>query len=471
MHALRSVRLWSVGVTLALVAAACGGSSGGGAAPSAAKPKVSPADCGLAEFAKAKKPVDVVFWHSLARSTNDWFVAEIARFNASQHEIRVILRQQPSQEETFVKYRAGLSSGDLPDLVEFQETPTQQLIDARNTVPVQACIDASHYPLTDYVSRALQYYAYQGTQMAMPWNVSNPILFYNPEVFRKAGLDPDKPPQTLAEVKAYSQKIVASGASKHGVALQIKPYLFEFLLAKSGGELVNNGNGRKARATAANLDSPTSRKVFAWWGDMVKSGLALNTGPNPDGIDHLLAIGTNNAGMVMEGSGVIGNAEAVLKSGEFKGVTIRSAPLPALTTGGGVPVGDGSLWIPNHSSLVKRAAAWKLIQFLDSPQEQAALSVEAGYLPIRTSATKLPSVVSKWAADPNYRTGYDQLLAGPITDANVGSLIGDYQGVRNAIRDGINRMITDKLSADAAAASAQAQANQAINDYNTRIGG
>jgi sn-glycerol 3-phosphate transport system substrate-binding protein len=174
--------------------------------------------------------------------------------------------------------------------------------------------------------------------------------------------------------------------------------------------------------------------------------------------------------MTFEASGVIGPAEAVLASGQYPGVQIRTAPLPALTTGGGVPVGDGSLWITAHASLAQRAAAWQLIRYLDSPQEQASLAAEGGYVPIRVSATTLPVLVQRWTSDPNYKVGYTQLTTGTLSNANIGSLIGDYQGVRNAVADGLEQMVANGMSPANAAKFAENEADTAIDNYNSRIG-
>ena len=464
-----SRRVAIAGVALAMLGpVACGGSTKGAASPGGT---TAPSACGIEALATARQPVNITFWHTMVRSTNDWLVSTIKTFNRTQHEVHVTLRQLPTYPDLFTKYKAGLSSGDLPDLAQFEDTTVQQLVDSKSTVPVQSCIDATKYDVSDYLPRPMHFYSVGGVQQSMPWAVSNIILMYNPALFAKAGLDPNKPPQTLEEVRQDSQQIVSSGAAPHGISLHAVSYLFEFLLAKSGGEFVNNGNGRVKRATAANLTGPTALKLWNWWDSMVRSGLALGTGSDLSNIDHLLALGTGTAAMTFEASGTIGPIEAVLQSGQYKGLKLATAPLPALTTGGGIPVGDGSLWISAKSSPEKRAAAWKLIQYLDSPSQQAALAEAGGYVPIRVSATKLPSLVKAWAKDPNYRTGYDQLTSGSIANANIGSLIGDYQGTRDAVRDGFVQMLSNKLSPQAAASLAEREANAKITDYNQRIGG
>ncbi len=459
----------------ALVVASALATMGGSAATTAdaaapSSTSVVSSACGLSALAKSSTPVQITMWHTMTQTNNTWLQNSVAQFNASQRKVKVTLVQQPDYPSEFVKYKAGLSSGDLPDVAQFEDTTVQQLVDSHSTVPVQDCIAASHYALSDYLPRALAFYRYHGIQQSMPWSVSNVIMYYNPLAFQKAGLDPNVPPVTFGQVTADSQKIVAAHAATHGVALPAKPYVFEFLLAKSGGQYVNNGNGHAARATQADLTSPTALKVWRWWNQMLKSHLALATGSDPNNIDHLIAIATGNAAMTFEASGVIGPAEAVLASGQYPGVQIRTAVLPALTAGGGVPVGDGSLWISAHASLAKRAAAWQLIQYLDSPAQQASLAAESGYVPIRVSATKFPSLEAKWAHDPNYRVGYTQLTSGSLSFANIGSLIGDYQGVRNAVADGLEQMVANGMSPQAAASFAENEANTAIQNYNSRIG-
>jgi sn-glycerol 3-phosphate transport system substrate-binding protein len=458
-----------LGVVAALALSACGGSasktskttSGTGAAPS---------ECGLAAFAKAKKPVEITFWHEMSRLNADWLTQQTAAFNNSQHDVHVTLVQFPNYQDLLTKYLAGLSTGALPNLFQPEDTTVQRLIDSKSTLPMQACVDADHYSLSDFLPRATAFYSYKGVLQGMPWSISNIVLWYNRTAFQKAGLDPNKPPQTLDEVMADSRAIVQSGAAKHGISLRVEPYLFEFINAKSGGTYVNHGNGRDGRPTAATLTTPVAQQIWTWWKQMVDSGLALNTGGATGNIDHMLAIGNGDAAMTFEASAVIGTVRQVLETGQYGTVRIGIAPLPALKAGGGVPVGDGSVWIPKASSPEKRAAAWQFVKYLSSAQEQASLAAELGFAPIRTSATAVPVLQQRWAAEPIFKVSYDQLVSGPTDVATVGPLIGDYQGVRDAVRNGMVSMLTRGLSPKAALQKAQREADSAISTYNSRIG-
>lgn len=455
-------------MVLALVAA-CGGGGGGGAKSGSTGEQASSV-CPVDALAKATtKPVEITFWHSMSAANNDLLEQMIKEFNGSQGDVKVTLVQQPSYPETLIKWRAGATNGQLPDLVQLEETTVQSMVDSKSAIPMQACVDAAHYSLDDFLPRTIDYYSTQGTLRAMPWNVSNPVLLYNRKAFAKAGLDPDTPPQTLDDVRQASEKIVASGAASHGIALKVLPYYNEFWYAKAGDLYVNNSNGRDARATKSNLDNPDGLAIWTWWKKMVADGLALNVGTGPDP-DHLFALGTGAAAMTIDASSVIGPVEAVLSTGQFPNVELSAGPMPGLRAGGGVPVGDGALWISAASSPERRAAAWRLVTFLDEPAQQARLHISGGFVPIRTTALDDPALKQLWAQKPYMRAAYDQLVQGSRTPATSGSVIGDYQGVRDAVVAGITAMLTTGTSPDAALRQAQTQADEAIQAYNQRIG-
>jgi len=460
-----NARWVAVLAAVSLGLAACssgGGGSGDGDA----------ASCPVGALDDASGPVEITFWHAVTNENEVVFEDLIAQFEAQEPRIDVNLINQVTYMDLFNKFIAGLDDGNLPDIAQMEETTVQKLVDSQSTVPVQACVDADDYDLSDFLPRALDYYTVDDTLRSMPWNVSNPVLIYNKNLFAAAGLDPEVPPATLDEVREFSRQIVDSGAAPYGMALHVEPYINEFLFAKSGVEYVNNGNGRDARATESQLDSPEGLEIWTWWDEMVDSGLALNTGSQPANYDHLFALANGNAAMTFEASGALGPAEAVLASGEFGDLELGVGSLPALEPGGGVPVGDGSLWITRDTSPEKQAAAWALIKFLSDPEQQAFLSIgsQGGYVPIRQSVVENPDLLALWAQKPWLRVPFDQLESGPTTTATVGSIIGDYQGVRDAVREGYERMLVGGVSPEDALAQAQAQATEVIQAYNERVG-
>ena len=435
-------------------------------AAGAATPK-----CPVNALDQAKsKPVDIVMWHSMNRANETTLQSLADKFNASQSDVRVKLLNTTSYADTWTKYRAGLSSGELPDIVQVEDIGLQGMIDSRSVVPIEACIKADKYDTSDFIPRVLDYYTVQGTQYGMPFNVSNPVLYYNKQAFQKAGLDPNQPPKTLDEVRAASQKLVDTGTTKYGYSIKLDPWYLEQWLAKAGKPYANNANGRAKRATSVVFDNKDGREIYAWLDSMVDDKLALNTGQPEGNIDHLLAIGAGNSAMTISTSADLGTITQVLGSGQFPNVSIGVAPMPGPTGKGGILVGGAALYIPVKSSPEKQAAAWKFMKFLDEPANQAAWSVGTGYVPIRKSALDEPVLKAAWAANPEYKVAYDQLVTGVNNVATAGPVMGPYREVREQVVNSLTAMLTGGTDPKAALDQAANAANEQISSYNERVG-
>lgn len=427
--------------------------------------------CPVKALEKADGPVEIVMWHSMNQASEETLQELTDQFNASQNNVRVKLLNTTSYNDTFTKYRAGLSSGDLPDLVQIQDTSLQGMIDSRSVVPIGACVKADEYDTSDIIPRAVDYWTVAGTLYGMPFNVSNPVLYYNKKAFQKAGLDPNAPPTTLDELRTASQKLVDTGTTKFGYSIKLDPWYLEHWLAKSGKAYVNNGNGRVKRATRVVFDNKAGREIFSWLDGMVDDELAINTGPPAGNIDNLLAIGAGNAAMTIDTSGNLGSILQVLGSGQFPDVEIGVAPMPGPVGKGGVLVGGAALYIPKAASPEKQAAAWKFIEYLLEPSSQAQWSVGTGYVPLRQSALDDPTLQAAWAATPEYKVAYDQLLSGVENVATAGPVIGPYTEVRDIVVDALTRMLTQGEAPRTALSDAADDADQEIESYNARVGG
>ncbi len=461
MHTVRTA-LAAIVATVSVIAAACGGGGTGGSA----SPSASACPIGLVDAATS--PVNISFWFAEQAANQDTLLRMVDEFNASHPKIHVAASFQGSYDDSTSKYLAALRSGDLPDIVQVVDFETQRVIDSKSVVKVQDCIDAERYDLSDYLPRVLAYWSIGGQLWSYPFTAAADVLYYNKVAFQKAGLDPDVAPKTLDEVRQYSQKLVDSGATRHGISIEMHSWSVENWLAKFDQPLVNNDNGRTARATAATFDSDAGRTLFTWLDGMVKDGLAINVGRNPSGADTLLPIGSGDVAMTHGSSAAMRSVYGVLESGQFPDVKIGVAPMAG--GDGGVVVGGASLFIVNKSSPVRQEAARIFAQWLDDPAQQAEWHIGSGYIPLRRSAAALPSIQEFWAANPQFKVAYDQLSSGEVTVANSGAVIGPYAEVRLAIVEGMESMILQGTDPATALKNAQDAANTAISSYNSRLG-
>jgi sn-glycerol 3-phosphate transport system substrate-binding protein len=440
------------------------------AVPGGAAPRAGGDKCPLKALDRADKPVEITFWHSMTRTNEATLIRLTDAFNASQEKVRVNLVNQTTYEDTVEKFRNALATGDVPDVAQLPETFLQQAIDSQAILPIQACVDADKYELSDYLPRVIEYYTVEDTLWALPFNVSNPILYYDKNAFRAAGLDPEQPPATLDDVRAASEAIKASGYPA-GFALKIDAFFFEQFLAKSGKPYVNNGNGRNDRATEVEFDNRTGQEFFTWMSEMVADGLAVtNARSGASAIDNYLAIGNRQAAMTVDSIAGLGEIAQVLGSGQFSHVDLGVAPMPGPVGKGGVLVGGAAFYIMKETSDEKQAAAWEYAKFMSTPENIAEWAAGTGYIPIRESSVAMPVFQQRLADIPEFIIGYDQLKEGKNNLATAGPVIGDYLGVRVAVDEAVTRMLTDGKKPKPSLEDAKNESDAVIQDYNERVG-
>ena len=464
----RALRLTLV-VPLIVVAAACGGGGSGTSSPGGSQqPTDLAAQCPVGALGKAAtKPVQITMWHSMTRANQETLQQLTDKFNSSQTDVHVNLVNQTSYEDTLTKFKAALGGGDLPDLVQIQDVDQQLVIDSKALLPAQACIDAEHVDQSTILPRIKSYYTVQGVQWAVPFSISNPILYFNKKAFVKAGLDPNNPPTTLDELRAASQKIVDSGAAKYGLALKEDPWYFEEWMAMAGETYADHGNGREGRATKVQFDGQQGQAIAQWISGMAKDQLA--EGVDRGGFDNLLALGNNVAAMTMDTSAALGTITQVLGSGQYPDVELGAATLPGPPGGGGTVVAGSALYLVNKSAPERQEASFEFATFLASAQSQSTWAAGTGYIPIRTDAATLEPISTTWAQNPLYRIAFDQLQRGTDNAASAGPVIGAMEPVRDAVVNA-EQSIFQGSDPTAALNGAAATANAAITDYESRLG-
>ena len=232
--------------------------------------------CPLAALKKASKPVEITMWHSMPRENETTLQTLTDTFNSSQSDVHVKLVNQVSYDDTFTKYKAGLSSGELPDLVQLQETEQQQMIDTQSIVPSGVCAKADKYSFSDYLPRVVSYFTVDGEMYAMPFNTSGPVLYYNKKAFTAAGLDPNEAAghARRGAIGGREVEVDAARSAARRSGLKVEPGFVEHWLGLSSQLFVNNKNGRTGRTTASVLNSSTGKQIFSWLSGMVKDGLA-----------------------------------------------------------------------------------------------------------------------------------------------------------------------------------------------------
>jgi sn-glycerol 3-phosphate transport system substrate-binding protein len=426
--------------------------------------------CNLKALVSHKGTVNITFWNSMVQANGQTLASITNAFNSSQTKVHVTLVDQSSYDDTWQKYEAGLSNGQLPDAVQLEDQRTQAAIDTQSFLPVQSCMNAAKYSTSDYLARPLNYWKVAGVQWALPFAVSAPIVFYNQNAFTKAGLNPADPPLTLPQLLSDSKALKASGS---GMGLVLDPWHLETWLASANQLFVNNKNGRSARATQGVFDTKTSVSIFNQLRQLVTSGDATtNPSSGPDEFDNLLGIGSGKYGMTIDSSADLGTVTQVLGSGQYDGVKLGIGPFPVYSSSvkGGIEPGGSGVYISKKVPAIDQAAAWQYLSYICNTQSQATWAAGTGYIPVRKSSATTATVQHLWTTNPGYKVAYNEINNGINTPATQGSVIGPYADVRTDVQNAEIAMYTNGLSAAAAVKTAEQTVNNTISSYNSRLG-
>ncbi len=410
---------------LMVVLTACGGGSGQTASGNGTAEAASTSASGNADQAETKdgkEPVKVVWWHAMSGELGTVVDELVKQFNESQDEVQVEAVFQGTYDENLNKLKTALGSGTGPTLIQNYEIGSRFMIDTGAITPMQQFIDAESYDVSHLEPNILGYYTFDDRLYSMPFNTSNPILYYNKDAFKAAGLDPENPPKTYAEVEEAAKKLTKDGMT--GGSFAIYGWFMEQLLANQGAELLNHSNGRDGMADEANLGQPAAVSTLEWWKKMVDDGTMLNLGRKTD--DTKKAFAAGQIAMTLDSTAAL---RGIVQAAEGK-FEVGTAPLPKPTEAdagkGGVVVGGASLWIMNDRPEAEQQAAWKFVKFLAEPATQAYWHVNTGYFPITKDAYNEDLVKENLKKYPQFQTAIDQLHGTELTPATQGAVMGVF---------------------------------------------
>lgn len=420
--------------------------------------------------------VEIVFWHGLNIDNEDSLARLVEEYNASQDGVRVRLENQGGYKETIDKYfQSGPDS--RPDLVMLPDYATQRIIDSASVIPAGACVRDSGLDTSSFQPSTLAAYSAAGVQWGMPFNVSNPVLYYNRTMFTEAGLDPDRPPQNLDELRQYSQQIVDSGAAAYGIALDSGPdsgggWFIEQWFANVGELYSDNGNGRLARSTDVLYDGPAGVEMLSFVQALIADGLAYNVGDNAGGGDQLLKLADQQApaAMTIATSAALGSVLNAVNQGLIPGITADQVGVGPLPGPGPTPtalVGGAALYVVADHGDEQTAAVWDFVDHVVSPEVQSLWATLTGYVPVRSDALEVEPAATVYEQDPRFRVAYDQLVTTPDDVASQGPILGPMREVRAVTARAVAGIFGGEDVQTALTAAAD-QAHGLIADYNAR---
>ena len=417
-------------LTLAIVTtAACGGSGGSGAS-------------GGSAALTAHGPVKI--WLSNNPEEVAWGKDMVKAWNTAHPKEQVTAQEIPAGKTSEEVIGAAITAGNAPCLV-YNTSPAAvpQFQKQGGLVALDSFPGGKSYVEARSGASADQYKSPDGKFYQIPWK-SNPVMiFYNKDMMKKAGIDPNSPPlATYDQFLATSKKVVSSGAAQAAIwpapSSEFFQSWFDFYplyAAESGGaQLVKDGK--------ATFDSDAGKKVANFWRTMYAEKLAPQEKYNGD------SFADKKAAMAIVGPWAIPVYKGKVNWG------VAPVPTSAGTSADKINTFSDAKNIAIYSACKNQGTAWDLLKFSTSQEQDGALLTKTGQMPLRKDVATV--YASYLTTHPAYKMFADQ-AARTVEVPNVTNSIAIWQ----AFRDGYSSsVIFGKTTVDASLKSAADKVTQ-----------
>ncbi|MEA1968742.1 MAG: sn-glycerol-3-phosphate ABC transporter substrate-binding protein UgpB [Thermodesulfobacteriota bacterium] len=383
------------------------------------------------------KPVTINWWHAMRSARGEVVAKMIGDFNASQSEYKVVGTFKGNYDETMNAGVAAFRANKQPHLLQVFEVGTQTMMLSGAVYPVYKLMAEAGYKIdwSNYLQAVLSYYMNaNGDLMSMPFNSSTPIMYYNVDQFKKAGLAPlsKTEPVTWDELGEITKKLVESGAAPAGMVTAWQSWTqIENYSAIHNIAFASKANGYEGLDCELKINNPKVinhiKRLKKWADDnRFKYGGQKYQGPKAEFIGQTAAIYIDSI------SGIAKLKKAVK---DFKW---DAAPLPVeswMKKPQNSIIGGASLWaLKGHSKKEYKGVA-AFLKFLATNDMQEYWHKQTGYFPITLNAYESLKSKGYYDANPLQTVGIDQLNRAVPTKISRGLRIGYFIQIRNIINE------------------------------------
>ncbi|MBN9490309.1 MAG: ABC transporter substrate-binding protein [Alphaproteobacteria bacterium] len=379
-------------------------------------------------------------------------------YNESQKDIAVTAVYTGSYDETKLKAQAAASAGKPPAVVLMSANFVLDLKLSGDLISLEPMLKADGTTrekfLADFWPALHANATVDGELYAVPYQNSTPLLYYNKDHFKEAGLDPEKPPQTWAELVADAKKLTkgsGDNVERYGFALpegyDYMGWIMEALTMSNGGRYFNEEYGGEVY-----YDTPSMLGAAQFVEDLVFKHKVMQQGVVEGG-----AVSTNflagKISMMLLSTGSLSFIRDNMKANygvAFVPRNVRNA----------VPIGGGSLVMFKGLNDEQKAAGWKFIKWLSSAETLAGWSRFTGYFAPRKSSYDLPDMKDFIAKNADAKVALDQLPYAKPWFATYQTV-----AVRKALEDEIQAVLNGKKKAAQAVKDAQRNADALMKPY------
>jgi sn-glycerol 3-phosphate transport system substrate-binding protein len=412
----------------------------------------------------ARAATEITWWHAMSGELGRQLEKLATDFNASQADYRVVPAYKGNYTETVSAAIFAFRSGQQPSIVQVNEIATATMMAAKGAIyPVYDLMRDSGEPFDPqaYLPAVAGYYTdVDGNMLSFPFNASTPILYYNKDLFRSAGLDPNWAPRSWRELGDHVQRLRAAGVACGLTTHWPSWVLVENFLALHNLPIATKANGFGGLEAALTIDNPALVQHITELAEWQKTKL-YSYGGRATSAEPLFQSGEC---AIFLGSSA--TRADILKNAKFQ---VGYGFLPYRSEVVGDPqntiIGGATLWVLRGRTKEEYSGVARFFAYLSRPEVQAAWSQATGYLPVTRAAYDLSRQQGFYDRNPGTQISIEQMSRKMPTENSKGLRLGSFVLVREVIEDELEQAFSGKKTAAAALASAQERGNRLLRQF------
>ena len=412
---------------------------------------------------------EIQWWHAMTGANNDVVVKLAEEFNASQKDYKVVVSYKGSYPDTMNAGIAAFRAGNAPHIMQVFEVGTATMMAAKGAIkPVQEMMKEAGEAFDPkvYLPAVSGYYSTsKGELLSFPFNSSSTVMWINNDAFKKAGLDPAKPPKTWPDLFDSAKKLKAAGYDKCGFATAWITWVnLEQFSVWHNVPLATKANGIDGFDTELKFNSPLHVKHLANLVELQKDKTFDYSGRTNTGEGRFTA---GECPVMITSSGFYGNVKANAK------FEWSNAPMPYYPDAAGAPqnstLGGASLWVMGGKKADEYKGVAKFFTFLSDTDRQAKLHTDSGYLPITKAAYEKVKASGFYKTNPYLETPLLELTNKEPTENSRGLRLGNMVQMRDDWAEEIEAALAGKKSPQEALDSAVKRGNERLRAFERTV--
>jgi sn-glycerol 3-phosphate transport system substrate-binding protein len=404
---------------------------------------------------------EIQFWHAMTAVLGERVTDIATKFNTSQSEYVVKAVHKGSYPETLNAAIAAYRAKQPPHVVQVFEVGTQTMLSSGAVYPVHQ-LTKDHGVVIDWndlIGPVKSYYSTGGNLYSMAFNSSTPILYYNKDHFKKAGL-PDKAPSTWDEIESTAKKLQAAGVKCPFGSAWPSWVLVENMHAYHDQPFADHANGYDGLATTLKINGPFGVAMMERLARGAREGW-FTYGGRLNKAEALMTAG--ECGIFTTSSAYIGNLTRA-SEGKFTWGTGFLPRLAGFPHGNSI-IGGATLWVMKGAKPAEYRGVAQFFRYLASTDNQAWWAGVTGYLPLTNHAAKALETSGHYAKNPHQRTAVDQMAGGKTTPNSQGIRLGNFNSVRDAIEEQMENIFSGKKTPKQGLDDAVAKSNDILKEF------